>query len=335
MDTIAQAEAIYHKNFPNTVTFERAIFYSWGCSIKDCTFCYMSTQPKDKAPESAVRSKSSLIAEALLCRELHWPIGFFSGGINAFTHESFLDILESLSITLNQKLWLNIGPVTEKKLQSYLPYVKGVVGSIETINPELHKKVCPSKPMKPYENMFLLADKYQLMKAMTFIVGLGETKDDFPLLTAFIKKYSITKIHIYGLNPIKGTPYENMNPPTNEQQAWWISQLRISFPLLDIQCGIWEDRIHYLPLLLKAGSNSISKFPMLRKFGSPICHQLLDEIKKSGRTFEGNITNIDAALMIPWHHHIHALPFDEDTKKDIEKKLNLYLATFRKNKMKI
>jgi len=48
MDLIEQADRIYKENFPAETAFERAVFFSWGCTIGDCTFCYMSTQPKDK-----------------------------------------------------------------------------------------------------------------------------------------------------------------------------------------------------------------------------------------------------------------------------------------------
>ena len=69
---------------------------------------------------------------------------------------------------------------------------------IETINPEIHKKVCPDKPIEPYLEMFKIAEKYNLEKAMTIIVGLGETIKDFNLLKDFISKWNIKKIHFYG-----------------------------------------------------------------------------------------------------------------------------------------
>ena len=44
---LIEAKEVYSQNFDNFTSFERAIFFSWGCAIGDCTFCYMSTQ-KDK-----------------------------------------------------------------------------------------------------------------------------------------------------------------------------------------------------------------------------------------------------------------------------------------------
>ena len=49
-ELLEKAQENYNNIFPKTTFFERAIFFSWGCTIGDCTFCYMSTQPSDKKP---------------------------------------------------------------------------------------------------------------------------------------------------------------------------------------------------------------------------------------------------------------------------------------------
>ena len=56
---IEKAELIYNQNFPATTCFERAIFFSWGCTIGDCTFCYMSTQPAEKKPTKTKKNTES------------------------------------------------------------------------------------------------------------------------------------------------------------------------------------------------------------------------------------------------------------------------------------
>ncbi len=45
---VEKADKIFKENFSPETCFERGIFFSWGCAIGDCAFCYMSTQPKDK-----------------------------------------------------------------------------------------------------------------------------------------------------------------------------------------------------------------------------------------------------------------------------------------------
>ena len=78
---------------------------------------------------------------------------------------------------------------------------------IETVNEKVHKKVCPSKPIQPYLKMFDNAQELGLQNAITIIIGLGETIDDFPKLKSLIEKHNISKIHFYCLNPQKGTVF--------------------------------------------------------------------------------------------------------------------------------
>ncbi|MDP3990117.1 MAG: radical SAM protein [archaeon] len=330
MDTllIEKAEKVHQSNFKSTVLFERAIFFSWGCSIGDCTFCYMSTQPKEKIVKETKRSDASLLAEFILAKQLGWDIGFFTGGIGIFTPLELEELLKKIIVITEEKIWLSVGPITKPLLIKYSPYIRGIVGSTETINPELHQVVCPSKPLAPYERMFESAEELGLEKAMTFIVGMGETRDDFLLLKEFIVKYKINKIHVYGLIPQKGTPFENASRPTKEEQAWWIAQLRINFPKLDIQCGIWEDRIDYLSLLLKAGANSISKFKATKLFGTDIAKQIEEESVKAGRSFVGTLTKVPD---VDWKEIVSNLSFEQELKDEILVKLGQYLKTMNEN----
>ena len=330
MDTqlIEKAEKVHQSNFKSTVLFERAIFFSWGCSIGDCTFCYISTQPKEKIIKETKRSDASLLAEFILAKQLGWDIGFFTGGIGIFTPLELEELLKKIIVITEEKIWLSVGPITKSLLIKYSPYIRGIVGSTETINPELHQVVCPSKPLAPYERMFESAEELGLEKAMTFIVGMGETRDDFLLLKEFIVKYKINKIHVYGLIPQKGTPFENASRPTKKEQAWWIAQLRINFPKLDIQCGIWEDRIDYLSLLLKAGANSISKFKATKLFGTDIAKQIEEESVKAGRSFVGTLTQVPD---VDWKELVSNLSFKQELKDEILVKLGQYLKTMNEN----
>lgn len=316
------AEKMYLTHFPATTSFERAIFFSWGCKIGDCIFCYMSTQPSSKKPVETKRSYGSIFAEFILSKKLGWEIGFFTGGIGVFTPDEIEFMLKIAVQITGEKLWLSVGPLSKPLLLRYLPYIKGVVGSTETINPVLHKQVCPSKPLEPYEKMFIAAEELGLNKAMTFIVGMGESHNDMALLKEFIIRYKIDKVHVYGLIPQKGTPFEHSSAPTAEEQAWWIAQLRISFPKLDIQCGVWKDRVSYLPLLLKAGANSISKFPALKEFGKESAFALEEGCRLAGRRFIGTLTMMPVC---DWNQDVGQLNAPDQLKKDILEKLSLYL----------
>ena len=325
-ELLKQAQQVYAENFPQETVFERAVFFSWGCIIGDCTFCYMSTQPKDKPPKETKRSNASILAEFILAKHLGWDIGFFTGGIGVLKPEELEFLLKITKQIIGDKVWLSVGPTNKNLLERYLPYIKGVVGSTETINPELHQKVCPSKPLAPYERMFESAKELRLKRAMTFIVGMGESKEDLRPLVEFIKKYEITKIHIYSLIPQEGTVFENSLIPSKEEQAWWIAKLRIAFPKLDIQCGIWKDRVERINYLLKAGANSISKFKALKLFGTATAKAIEEQAKKAGRKFNGTLTELPE---VDWNHEVNILDINDKLKEEIREKLFMYLKKMK------
>jgi len=228
----------------NKIHFERAIFISWYCSLGDCTYCYMSTQKNlISDPEKAKRSNASILAEAYLCKKLGWKIGFLSAGYGSYTEESILDLTKKIFEIYNEKIWLNIGVLPGNTIKKLLPHIEGICGAVETTNKEVHKKVAPNKPVEPIESMYKICEKFNLKKAMTFIVGMGETIGDFDSLKEFINKNKIDKITFYALNPIKGTRFENSKGPEIEYYIEWIKKTRENFPNLDIVAGPWVNKV--------------------------------------------------------------------------------------------
>ena len=75
-ELVFQANKIFKENHSNDVWFERSVFINWTCGIADCKYCYLSTVPKLK--KDAVRSMTSILAEALICREMGWKIGYIT-----------------------------------------------------------------------------------------------------------------------------------------------------------------------------------------------------------------------------------------------------------------
>ncbi|MBU0980452.1 MAG: radical SAM protein [Nanoarchaeota archaeon] len=316
---VDKAHKVFLENFPATTWFERALFFSWYCGTADCKYCYMSTQ-KGKAKPTARRSLSSLLAEVLLCKKLGWRIGFLSGGKDAYTQTDFVKLVKALSEAAQERLWINAGPLPKILIEDLRPYAKGVVASIETVNPKVHADVCPSKPVEPFLKIFDQAEGLQ--KGMTIILGLGETMDDFPLLKSFIKEHDISKIHIYGLNPQKGTVFEHVLPPLAEYQAEWIARTRIAFPKIDIQAGIWADRVDAISLFFMAGANSISKFPAIRLFGGKEAQTIEEQANLAGREFLGSMTRL------PGNISLDLIP--DILKEDVKVRLDRYLARMKK-----
>ncbi len=323
---IREVNTIYQKNFPNITRFERALFLSWYCSKADCAFCYMSTQ-KDliKDPKKARRSFASIFAEAIISKACGWEIEFLSGGYESFTTGELVFIAKTVSEITAKKQWLNIGTLKEEELKKFLPYIEGYVGTLECVNPEIRKKVCPSKPMQDIKNTFKACDKLNLKKAATVIIGLGESIADFNYLESFIRKNNLERITFYSLNPQQGTIYKES--PKIEYYEQWIKKTRKAFPKLHITAGAWHDKISYYPRLLKAGSDNFTKFPAIKLFNSRQASEIEAGIKIAGKQLMGTFTvtpkiNIDSEL--------NRLDIEDSLKSEIKKRVMQYLKKMKK-----
>ncbi len=271
------------------VYFHRALFLSWYCSKGDCSFCFMSTEkPRITEPKKALRHPSSILAEALICRLCDWKIEFLSGGYESYTLEDLKKLILMLKSVYPDKLWLNMGVLPNGWLKKLSPYIKGVVGAVETINPIIHDKVCPSKPIDKIIPMLDEARALGLRSAMTIIIGLGETIEDYPLLKRFISDHNISRITFYALIPHERTPYSM--GPDKSYYASWISTTRKDFADIEIIAGTWHDRLDELHLLLDAGADGFTKFKSIKLYGSTYAEQIKKELEMTGKTLKSRFS---------------------------------------------
>ena len=294
--------------------FERAVFLSWYCEKADCKFCYMSSLKHQK---NAVRSQASILAEIFLCKKLGWKIEFLSSGVNAYPN--LLSLLKNIK-KIYGKTWLNIGALNENEIKKYLPYIEGISGAVECINPKLHNYICPSKPIKDIEEMFKLCDKYNLKKSITIVLGLGETINDFDLLNRFITKNKIDKITFYRLKKQKNTVFENSKDITSDYYLEWLKKTKNEFPNIKITAGSWITHLDEINKLLKY-ADAITKFPSIRYFNSNYAREIEEQAKLANRKFIGTLTKLPKIDI----NEIDDLDLEEDLKKKIKIKLNKYL----------
>jgi biotin synthase-like enzyme len=323
-----KANKIYLSHFGPCTNFERAVFFSWYCAIRDCKYCYMSTQPSDKQPYEARRRIESVLAEVYLLDKLGWDFGQLSGGHKAFETRELEYLLKHIYKIHKQGIWLNAGPLAESQIVSFKPYIKGIVGALETIEPTLHNHICPSKPITEIQRTLKLALKHRLATSITIILGLGEKKKDYNLLKQFITKYKISVIHYYALNPQKGTAFEHKKSPSEDYQGWWISKTRIDFPNIHIQCGIWADKVNQVAYLLESGANTVSKFPALKLFGKKEAVELEKQFLKANRKPLGTLTRLPEMDPVM---DLSKLDVAETLKPRVIEKINLYLKKMKKS----
>lgn len=325
-ELLEKANQVYLQNFKPIAWFGRCIFLSWYCDVGDCKFCFRSTQKsRIKNASHAKRSLSSILVEAVLCKNLGWNIEFLTGGYRIFPFNELVNIAELVSKAYGKKIWLNIGALNKEQLDAFKPFVKGVVASIETINPELHNQVCPSKPIEPYVDMLNNAKGFK--KSIAIVIGLGEKQEDIGLLHEFIRKHKLDRITFYALKPIKGTPYTE--GPETSYYVSWIAKTRIAFPKLEIIAGTTARRVDEISLLLKAGANAITKFPATKLFGSEKARLFEEQVNIAGREFKSTLTKLPD---IDWEGEIDKLKISNDLKGTIKTTLKQYLDSMGSKK---
>ncbi len=324
-----RAHQVFIENFHNTVTFQRAIFLNWYCPL-DCKFCFMSVEKTNITnAKAARRTPESILVEAFLCKKLDWEIEFLSSGYRTLEKEYLLKLLKNLYIVTGKKQWLNTGALTKNELKYYQPYILGSCGAIETINPIIHEQVCPNKPVKPIIKMFDACDELELKKAMTIIIGLGETIEDFELLKEFIAEHKVDRITVYSLNPVKGTIFTE--PPARDYYLEWLAKIRIVFPKLEIIAGVRDSRLDTINHAMYLGVNSLTKFAALKYFNSKYSQYIEQEIKKTGRILQGTLTKLPDIDI----HEVDEFELDEQLKEKMKVRLESYLKMMRREKIAI
>ncbi len=317
-DLIKKANETTLKKHGNEISLERAIFLSWWCDKGDCAFCYMSTQKdKIKDPTKARRNVHNIYAEAEMCKRLNWNIEFLSGGYKSFTTAEIKEIATTIKNITGDSVWLNTGITDE--LEEYGSEIKGITGAVEVANPELHQKVCPSKSLDKISNMLDIAGDLGFQKAITVILGLGETLDDVDYLIDYIKDHKIDRVIFYSLNPHKETAYANSSQPASLYYAQVVSKIRLTFPDITIICGTWIDNLANIGILILSGANGITKFPLFKMFGTKYGKRVEEEVKWSGRQLKGTFTD-KKQLGNP--------------KSDVDPELNKFIKRYIKESLK-
>ena len=319
-DLIKKANDTTLNRHGNLITLERAVFLSWWCDKGDCAFCYMSTQKnKIKDPKKARRNVYNIYAEAEMCKRLEWNIEFLSGGYESFSTQEIKEIATTIKDITGDGVWLNTGITDE--LGEYGSEIKGITGAVEVANPEIHERVCPSKKLEDISNMLDVAGDLGFKKAITVILGLGETLEDVGYLMDYIRDHKIDRVIFYSLNPHKETIYANSSQPASLYYAQVVAQVRLAFPDIEIICGTWIDNLANIGILILSGANGITKFPLFKMFGTKYGKRVEEEVKWAGRELKGTFTD-----------KTQLGPEKSEVSPDLDKFIKRYVKESLKNK---
>ncbi|MCA9478406.1 MAG: radical SAM protein [Nanoarchaeota archaeon] len=288
----------------------------------------MSTQKENIIdPKKARRRFSSIFAEAIISKVCNWKIEFVSGGYHSYSLDELVFLVKGVYEITGQKQWLNIGSLSKIQLEKFLPFVEGYAGTVECVNWDLRKQVCPSKHLQPILKAFAACEDLGIKKAMTLIIGLGETIDDFKELESFVKEHKIDRITFYALNPHPQTVFTR--PPNREYYAEWIKRTKAVFPDLEIVAGAWTDKIEYYKEVLLAGADDITKLPSIRKFNSPELQQLQKDLEPFD--FQSNLVSLPDVDWDSLVDELSSKTFSLELKEEIKKKLATYLKQMKRN----
>lgn len=326
---ISQAKDIYAKEFDQTTFFERSVFINWTCGIADCKYCYLSTQPK-LAP-NATRHQASILAEILICKILGWKVGYITGGLRVESTEELIGLLNNIEKVYGKKIMMNFGPYTNSEVEQLAPHITGMGSAIESFDEELHKFICPSKPL-PFLMKFLEhLQTNKLKKLITIILGVGERKEDLEKVSENIKKYGIETVQLCFLKPQENTVFDDVPAPDPQYMAWWIANLRVLHPQLNIKVALVRERISDVQLYLDAGANGFSRFMVFKDFASPYAKELLEQCELAGRRLEGEFITCPE---LDIDSQVDELKLDEKLKEQIRTRAHQYYKKLQRLEQK-
>ncbi|MFQ5621412.1 MAG: hypothetical protein ACE5FT_06230, partial [Candidatus Nanoarchaeia archaeon] len=114
-----------------------------------------------------------------------------------------------------------------------------------------------------------------------------------------------------------------------DKYASWIAQLRIRFPKLEIIAGTNLRRCEEVGVLMRAGANAFTKFPVTKQFGTKKAKLMAQLVEGEGRKFTGEFMDCSG---IDWGGEIEKLKISEEYKEQMRERLPSYLAKFKNPK---
>jgi len=120
--------------------------------------------------------------------------------------------------------------------------------------------------------------------------------EDIQVLLDLICELELDRITLYSLNPHDGTAMADTPPPASIYQAGVIALTRLEFPKIQIIGGTWIDQLPNIGLMLLAGANGITKYPLFSMFGNRHGKKVEEEVRFANRTLLGTFTDMDVLI---------------------------------------
>lgn len=205
---------------------------SGKCS-ENCKFCAQSAHYKTNISEYPLLDKETIIKNALYMAEkgvLRFSIVTSGKALTDNDVEILADTIKEIKSKSNISICASLGLLTDENFKKLKDAgLERVHNNLET-SKNFFSSVCTTHTFDDKINALKAALQSGLSVCSGGIIGLGESMQDRIDLAFSLKELGIKSVPLNILSPVKGTPYENNKPLSEEEILKTISIFRFILP---------------------------------------------------------------------------------------------------------
>lgn len=205
---------------------------SGKCS-ENCKFCAQSVHYKTNINEYPLLDKEKIVENALYMAEkgvLRFSIVTSGKALTDKDVEILADTIKEIKSKSNISICASLGLLTDENFKKLKDAgLERVHNNLET-SENFFSSVCTTHTFDDKINALKVALQSGLSVCSGGIIGLGESMQDRIDLAFSLKELGIKSVPLNILSPVKGTPYENNKPLSEEEILKTISIFRFILP---------------------------------------------------------------------------------------------------------
>lgn len=205
---------------------------SGKCS-ENCKFCAQSAHYKTNISEYPLLDKEKIVENALYMAEkgvLRFSIVTSGKALTDNDVEILADTIKEIKSKSNISICASLGLLTDENFKKLKDAgLERVHNNLET-SKNFFSSVCTTHTFDDKINALKAALQSGLSVCSGGIIGLGESMQDRIDLAFSLKELGIKSVPLNILSPVKGTPYENNKPLSEEEILKTISIFRFILP---------------------------------------------------------------------------------------------------------
>lgn len=192
---------------------------SGRCS-EDCKFCAQSAHYKTNINEYPILDKDEIIKNALYMAEkgvLRFSIVTSGKALTNKDVNILAETIKEIKSKSNISICASLGLLSDENFKKLKDAgLERVHNNLET-SKNFFPKVCSTHTFDDKVNALKAALKSNLSVCSGGIIGLGESMQDRIDLAFSLEKLNIKSVPLNILSPVKGTPFENNKPLSEEE----------------------------------------------------------------------------------------------------------------------